>query len=82
MGLLLSWLGMLSYVKRTTWLDMGAFFLVIQLIDFKFIQFIPVLLIMVGGFGFTHRMLLKKQTLFQSPPGAGIHTGPLMFDLG
>ncbi|CAF3896320.1 unnamed protein product, partial [Rotaria sp. Silwood1] len=82
MGLLLSWLGLLSYVKRTTWFDMGVFVVMIQLIGFKFIRFIPVLLIIVCGFGFTHWMLLSNQSPFQTPIGAVIRTSLLMFDLG
>ncbi len=81
MGLLLAWLSMLNYVKRTTWFDMGVFVVMIQLIGFKFIRFIPVLLVIVCGFGFTYWMLLQNQTVFQDPTQAVIRTGLLMFEL-
>ena len=82
MGLLVAWLSMLNYIKRTTWFDMGVFVVMIQLIAFKFIRFVPVLLVIICGFGFTHWMLLQNQTIFQSPVEAVIRTGLLMFDLG
>lgn len=82
MGLLLAWLSLLSYVKRTTLFDMGVFVVMIELIVLKFIRFIPVLLIIVCGFDFTHWMLLQNQTPFQTPVEAVIRTGLLMFDLG
>jgi hypothetical protein len=81
MGLLLSWLSMLTYVKRTTWLDMGVFVAMIQVIAYKFIRFIPVLLIIVCGFGFTYWMLLQNQDVFTDPVQAVIRTGLLMFEL-
>jgi hypothetical protein len=81
MGLLLSWLGMLTYIKRTTWFDMGVFVVMIQLISAKFMRFIPVLLVVVCGFGFTYWMLLQNQDVFADPVQAVIRTGLLMFEL-
>jgi len=81
MGLLLAWMSMLTYVKRTTWFDMGVFVAMIQVIGYKFIRFIPVLLVIVCGFGFTHWMLLQNQAPFQTPVQAVVRTGILMFDL-
>lgn len=82
MGLLAAWISLLSYVKRSTWFDMGVFVVMIQLIGFKFLRFIPVLLVIICGFGFTHWMLLQNQNPFQDPVKAVIRTGLIIFDLG
>lgn len=81
-GLLLAWTAMLSYIKLITFLDIGTFVVILQLIGLKFIRFIPVLLILICGFGFTNWMLLQNQASFQTPTEALIRTGLLMFDLG
>lgn len=82
MGLLLAWISLLSYVKRSTWFGMGVFVAMIQLIGYKFLRFIPVLLVIICGFGLTHWMLLQNQAVFKNPPEAVIRTGLMMFDLG
>jgi hypothetical protein len=60
---------------------MGVFVAMIQIIGFKFLRFIPVLLVVICGFGFTHWMLLQNQAPFSSPVEAVIRTGLLMFEL-
>jgi hypothetical protein len=81
MGILLAWLSLLTYIKRTSWFDMGIFVAMIQVIGYKFMRFIPVLLVIVCGFGFTHWMLLQNQDVFSDPVQAVIRTGLLMFEL-
>jgi hypothetical protein len=81
LGLLLAWLGLLTYIKRVTFFSIGVFVAMIQVICYKFIRFIPVLFIIVCGFGFTHWMLLQNQTSFEDPVLAVIRTGILMFEL-
>jgi hypothetical protein len=64
-----------------TFFSIGVFVAMIQVICYKFIRFIPVLFIIVCGFGFTHWMLLQNQTSFEDPVLAVIRTGILMFEL-
>jgi hypothetical protein len=80
-GLLLAWLSMLTYLKRATLFDIGVFVAMIEVIAFKFIRFIPVLLVVVCGFGFTYWMLLQNEDAFANPVEAVIRTGMLMFEL-
>ncbi|CAF1054944.1 unnamed protein product [Adineta steineri] len=82
MGLLVAWINLLGYVKRTPYFNIGIFVAMLQLIAFKFIKFIPVLLVIVCGFGFTYWMLLQNQQPFKTPIEALIRTGFLMFDIG
>ncbi|CAF4183654.1 unnamed protein product, partial [Adineta steineri] len=82
MGLLVAWINLLGYVKRTSYFNIGIFVAMLQLIAFKFIKFIPVLLVIVCGFGFTYWMLVQNQQPFKTPIEALIRTGFLMFDIG
>ena len=54
----------------------------IQGIFFKFLRFLPVLMIIICGFGFTYWMLLQNQTVFATPVEALIRTALMTFDLG
>ncbi len=81
MGILLAWLSLLTYVKRSTLFDIGVFVAMLQVIGYKFLRFIPVLLVIVFGFGFTNWMLLQNQDVFVDPVQAVIRTGLLMFEL-
>jgi hypothetical protein len=82
MGLLLAYINMLTYVRRIPWCNIGIFVTMLQLICFKFILFVPVLMIVVCGFGFTYWMLLQNQQVFATPIDALMRTGLLAFDLG
>jgi hypothetical protein len=82
MGLLVAWINLLGYVKRTSLFNIGIFVAMLQLIAFKFIRFIPVLLVIICGFGFTYWMLIQNQQPFQTPIEALIRTGFLMFEIG
>lgn len=82
MGLLLSWINLLSYVRCIPWMNIGIYVAMFQVIFFKFIRFLPVLLIIICGFGFTYWMLLQNQNAYASPIEALIRTSLMMFDLG
>jgi hypothetical protein len=82
MGLLLSWINLLTYVRCLPWYNIGVYVAMLQVIFFKFLHFLPVLTIIVCGFGFTYWMLLQNQTVFGSPIEALLRTGLMMFDLG
>ncbi|CAF1054871.1 unnamed protein product [Adineta steineri] len=82
LGLLVAWINLLGYVKRTSYLNIGIFVAMLQLIAFKFLKFIPVLLVIICGFGFTYWMLIQNQQPFQTPIEALLRTGFLMFDIG
>jgi hypothetical protein len=81
MGLLLGYINMLTYVRRIPWFDIGIFVTMLQLMFLKFIRFIPVLLVVIFGFGFTHWMLLQNQPVFQNPVDALLRISVIAFDL-
>jgi hypothetical protein len=81
MGLLLSWINLLTYIRYVPWFNIGIFVAMLQLIFYKFIRFIPVLLVVICGFGFTYWMLLQNQSTFETPLDALMRTGLLTFEL-
>ncbi|CAF1041066.1 unnamed protein product [Adineta steineri] len=82
MGLFLSWMNLLTYVRCIPWLGVGIYVAMLQVICFKFLRFLPVLLIIICGFGFTYWMLLQNQPVYATPIEALIRTSLMMFDLG
>jgi hypothetical protein len=54
----------------------------LQVILFKFIKAIPVLLVLICGFGLTYYMLLQYQTVYGTPFEAIFRTSLSLFDLG
>jgi hypothetical protein len=81
-GLLLAWINFLTYVRYLPIARIGIYVVMLQVIFFKFLQFFPVLLIIITGFGLTYWMLLQSQTVYKTPIEAIIRTGLMMFDLG
>jgi len=82
MGLLLSWINLLTYVCCIPWVGTGIYVAMFEVILMKFLRFLPVMLIIICGFGFTYWMLLQNQDVFGSPIEALLRTGLMMFDLG
>ena len=82
MGLLLAWINLLTYVRCIPWYNIGIYVAMLQVICYKFLLFLPVLLIIICGFGFTYWMLLQNQPVFGTPIEALIRTTLMMFDLG
>ncbi|CAF0926882.1 unnamed protein product [Adineta steineri] len=82
MGLLLAWMNLLAYVRCIPWLGVGIYVAMLQVICYKFLRFLPVLMIIICGFGFTYWMLLQNQIVYATPIEALIRTGLMMFDLG
>jgi hypothetical protein len=82
MGLFLIWTNLLTYIRCFPWLNIGVYVAMLQVIFFKFLRFLPVLMIIICGFGFTYWMLLQNQTVFASPIEALLRTSLMAFDLG
>ncbi|CAF3799594.1 unnamed protein product [Adineta steineri] len=82
MGLLLAWMNLLTYVRCIPWLGVGIYVAMLEVICYKFLRFLPVLMIIICGFGFTYWMLLQNQIVYATPIEALIRTGLMMFDLG
>ncbi|CAF1173022.1 unnamed protein product [Adineta ricciae] len=82
MGLLLSWINLLTYVRCIPWFGVGIYIAMFQVISVKFLRFLPVLMIIICGFGFTYWMLLQNQPVYGTPIEALIRTSLMMFDLG
>ncbi|CAF1104808.1 unnamed protein product [Adineta steineri] len=82
LGLLLSWMNLLAYVRCIPWLGVGLYVAMLQVICVKFLRFLPVLLIIICGFGFTYWMLLQNQLVYATPAEALLRTSLMMFDLG
>ena len=81
-GLLLSWMNFLTYIRCIPWFNIGIYVTMLQVIGLKFLRFLPVLTIFICGFGFTYWMLLQNQAVFGTPIEALLRTGLMMFDLG
>ncbi len=81
-GLLLAWINFLTYLRYIPFRNIGVYVVMLQTILSKFIDFLPVLLVIICGFGFTFWMLLQNQSVYGTPIEALIRTGLMMFDLG
>ena len=54
----------------------------LQVILVKFIKFIPVVLVLICGFGFTYYALLQYDVVYGTPFEALMRTSLSLFDLG
>ncbi|CAF4213788.1 unnamed protein product [Rotaria sordida] len=79
-ALLLAWINFLSYV-RYAYGHIGIYVVMLQCILLKFMEFVPVLMIIMCGFGFAFWMLLQNQAVYGTPIEALIRTGFMIFDL-
>lgn len=82
MGLLLAYINFLVYLRTSPIFDIGIYVVMLQLICAKFLRFLPVLLIIICGFGFTYWMLLQYQPVYGTPIEALMRTSLMLFDLG
>jgi hypothetical protein len=82
MGLLLAYINLLVYLRTTPVSNVGIYVVMFQVISVKFLQFLPVLLAIICGFGFTYWMLLQYQTVYGTPIEALMRTSLMLFDLG
>ncbi len=82
MGLLLAWSNMLAYVRCFPFTEVGVGVAMLQVISLKFLRFLPVLMIIICGFGFTYWMLLQNQAMYGTPIEALLRTIIMLFDLG
>ena len=53
----------------------------LQVISKKFVRFLPVLLVLISGFGFTYYALLQNQEVYSTPIYALIKTSLIMFEM-
>ncbi|CAF3996479.1 unnamed protein product [Adineta steineri] len=81
-GLLLSWLVLLSYMRYIPWMDVGLYVVMLEVIFLKFLRAIPLLMVLFCGFGFTYYMLLQYETVYATPFEALFRTALSLFDLG
>ncbi|CAF1636410.1 unnamed protein product, partial [Rotaria sp. Silwood1] len=82
MGILLAYINLLFYVRTAPILGLGVYIVMLQVITMKFLRFLPILLIIICGFGFTYWMLLQYQDVYGSPGEALLRTSLMAFDLG
>ncbi|UJR12614.1 hypothetical protein I4U23_016789 [Adineta vaga] len=80
-SLLLAWINFLTYVRYVAYGHIGIYVVMLQCILLKFIEFLPVLMIIVCGFGFSFWMLLQNQDVYGTPIEALIRTSLMIFDL-
>jgi hypothetical protein len=53
----------------------------LQVISKKFVRFLPVLLVLIGGFAFTYYALLQNQAVYSTPVLSLIKTSLIMFEM-
>ncbi|CAF3841205.1 unnamed protein product [Rotaria sp. Silwood1] len=82
MGMLLAYISLFFYVRTTPVLGLGVYIVMLQVITWKFLRFLPVLMILICSFGFTYWMLLQYQDVYASPGEALLRTSLMAFDLG
>lgn len=63
-------------------MNWGLYVVMMEVIFYKLLKCIPVLLILICGFGFTYYMLLQYQTVYGSPFEAIMRTTISLYDLG
>lgn len=59
----------------------GIYVVMLQVISKKFVRFLPVLLVLIGGFGLTYYVLLQNQDVYATPVLALIKTSLIMFEM-
>lgn len=69
-------------MRYIPWMDVGLYVVMLQVILWKFIRAIPLLMVLFCGFGFSYYMLLQYQPVFGSPFEAIFRTSLSLFDLG
>ena len=82
MGLLMCWMNLIAYVRCIPYFKAGIYVTMLQVICWKFLSFLPVLIIILFGFGFTYWMLLQNQDVYATPIEALMRTCLMIFDLG
>lgn len=69
-------------MRYAPWLNSGLYVVMIQVIFSKFLRCLPLLLSLIGGFGFTFYMLLQYQTVYGTVIEALLRTAVSLYDLG
>ncbi|CAM2714402.1 unnamed protein product [Rotaria socialis] len=82
MGTLITYINLLVYIRTAPVLGLGIYIIMFQVITIKFLRFLPILIIIICGFGFTYWMLLQNQTVYGTPIEAILRTSLMLFDLG
>ncbi|CAF1120790.1 unnamed protein product [Rotaria sordida] len=78
-ALLLSWLNFLVYIRCIP--IIGIYVVMLEVISKKFVRFLPVLLVIISGFGFTYYALLQNQEVYSTPLLSLIKTSLIMFEM-
>ncbi|CAF0795396.1 unnamed protein product, partial [Adineta ricciae] len=81
-AVLLAWINFLTYLRYVPFRNIGVYVVMLQAILLKFLEFLPVLMTIICGFGFSYWMLLQNQSVYKTPIEALIRTSLMMFDLG
>jgi hypothetical protein len=63
-------------------MNWGLYVVMMQVIFSKFVKCIPILLILICGFGLTYHMLLQYQSVYGTPFEALMRTAISLYDLG
>ena len=82
MGLLIAYMNLLVYFRTSPGLNMGVHVVMFQVVSAKFLRFLPILLVILLGFGLTYWMLLQNQPVYGTPMEAIMRTSLMLFDLG
>ncbi len=82
MGLLIAYVNFLVYLRMAPVLGLGVYVVMLQVMSVTFLRFLPVLLVIIFGFGFTYWMLLQYQPVYGTPIEALLRTSLMLFDLG
>jgi hypothetical protein len=69
-------------MRYIPWWNIGLYVVMLEVIFFKFVKAIPVLMVLICGFGLTYYMLLQYETVYESPFEAMFRTALSLFDLG
>lgn len=81
-AILLAYINFLAYLRTTPVFDIGIYVVMLQVISIKFLRFLPILSVIICGFGFTYWMLLQYQTVYGTPIEALLRTSLMLFELG
>jgi hypothetical protein len=81
-SILIAYIHLLVYMRTFPFFDWGTYIVMLQLMTIKFLRFLPILLVIICGFGFTYWMLLQNQSVYGTPGEALLRTAIMLFDLG
>ncbi|CAF1467011.1 unnamed protein product [Adineta ricciae] len=78
-AVLLAWINFLTYLRYVPFRNIGVYVVMLQAILLKFLEFLPVLMTIICGFGFSYWMLLQNQSVYKTPIEALIRTSLMIY---